>query len=57
MTPVAITFLVLAIVVVWGGLVASALYLRRRPELSDSDYPAGAPDDHREDRAPLEHDT
>jgi hypothetical protein len=55
MTPIAIVFLVLAIAVVWGGLVVSALFLRRRPELED--YPPGAPDDHREDSAPIEHDT
>ena len=28
MTPIAITFLILAIVVVWGGLVVSVLFLR-----------------------------
>lgn len=55
MTALAVTFLVLAIVVVWGGLVASALFLRRQPELAD--YPAGGIDDHREDEAPIEHDT
>lgn len=55
MTPIAITFLILAIVVVWGGLVVSVLFLRRRPEVAD--YPPGATDDHREDVAPLEHDT
>jgi hypothetical protein len=31
MTGVAILFLVIAIVVVWGGLVASILYLRAHP--------------------------
>ena len=31
MTPVAVLFLVIAIVVVWGGLVASILYLRAHP--------------------------
>lgn len=55
MTPIAITFLALSILVVWGGLVASTLYLRRQPELAE--YPPGAPDDHREDEAPIEHDT
>ncbi len=55
MTPIAITFLILAIVVVWGGLVVSALFLRRRPDVAE--YPPGATDDHREDVAPLEHDT
>lgn len=55
MTGVAIAFLILAIVVVWGGLIASAMYLRRRPEVAD--YPPGGVDDHREDMAPIEHDT
>jgi len=55
MTPIAITFLILAILVVWGGLVASTLYLRRSPELSS--YPPGATDDHREDDAPIIRDT
>jgi hypothetical protein len=55
MTPVAIAFLILAIVIVWGGLIASALYLRRRPERAR--YPAGEIDDHREDDAPIIRDT
>ncbi|WES65614.1 methionine/alanine import family NSS transporter small subunit [Microbacter sp. GSS18] len=55
MSGVAIVFLILAIGVVWGGLVASAMYLRRHPE--PKQYPPGATDDHREDNAPIEHDT
>lgn len=55
MTPIAITFLILAIMVVWGGLVASTLYLRRRPEREG--YPPGDTDDHREDDAPVIRDT
>jgi hypothetical protein len=54
-TPIAITFLILAIVVVWGGLIASTLYLRSHPERSA--YPPGDPDDHREDDAPVIRDT
>jgi hypothetical protein len=54
-TPIAITFLVLSILIVWGGLVASAVFLRRRPE--PDDVPEGDGDDHREDDAPIEHDT
>lgn len=57
MTPVAITFLILAILIVWGGLVASALHLRRRPELADGEYPPGGVEDHREDAGIIEHDT
>jgi len=55
MTPIAITFLILAILIVWGGLVASTLYLRRSPELTA--YPPGDTDDHREDDAPIIRDT
>jgi hypothetical protein len=55
MTAVAVTFLVLSILIVWGGMVASMVVLGRRPELAE--YPPGAPDDHREDFAPIEHDT
>lgn len=55
MTPVAITFLALSILIVWGGMVASMVSLRRRPELAE--YPPGAPDDHRQDAGIIEHDT
>ncbi|WP_314502562.1 methionine/alanine import family NSS transporter small subunit [uncultured Microbacterium sp.] len=55
MTPIAIAFLILAITVVWGGLVASTLYLRSRPERTT--YPSGDIDDHREDDAPVIRDT
>ncbi|WP_210481731.1 methionine/alanine import family NSS transporter small subunit [Naasia sp. SYSU D00948] len=55
MSPVAIVFLVLAILVVWGGFAASTVFLARRPERTD--YPPGAVDDHREDDAPAIRDT
>lgn len=55
MTGVAIAFLILAAVLVWGGLVVSALFLAARTEVSD--YPPGGIDDHREDVGPIEHDT
>jgi hypothetical protein len=55
MTPIAITFLIIAIIVVWGGLIGSILLLRRRPERAD--YPPGEIDDHREDDAPIIRDT
>ncbi|WP_336991287.1 methionine/alanine import family NSS transporter small subunit [Leucobacter sp. VD1] len=42
MTPIAILFLVLAAVIVWGGLLVSALFLARRPEVTE--YPAGGDD-------------
>ena len=43
MTPVAVLFLVIAIVVVWGGLVASILYLRAHPtdDTDDTDDDVG----------------
>jgi len=55
MTPVAIAFLALSILIVWGGLLASAVALRRRPE--PGEYPPGGVDDHREDAGIIEHDT
>jgi hypothetical protein len=56
MTGIAIGFLVFALVLVWGGLVASILFLRSRTELSS--YPAGGnEDDHREDEDPGLRDT
>jgi hypothetical protein len=42
MTPVAILFLCLSIVIVWGGLVASTIFLARRAEISE--YPSGGED-------------
>lgn len=42
MTPIAILFLVLAAVIVWGGLLVSALFLARRPEVAE--YPVGGDD-------------
>lgn len=56
MTGIAIGFLLLALVLVWGGLIASILFLRSRPELAA--YPAGGDDDdHREEDAPSIRDT
>jgi len=42
MTPVAVLFLVLSIVVVWGGCIASVVFLARRPERTD--FPPGGHD-------------
>jgi hypothetical protein len=56
MTGIAIGFLLLALVLVWGGLIASILFLRARSELAV--YPAGGEDDdHREEEAPGIRDT
>lgn len=42
MTPIAISFLVLALIIIWGGLIASTVFLMRRPEVAE--YPAGGED-------------
>ncbi|WP_125099784.1 methionine/alanine import family NSS transporter small subunit [Leucobacter chromiireducens] len=42
MTPIAIAFLILALVIIWGGLIASTVFLMRRPEVAE--YPAGGED-------------
>lgn len=55
MTGIAIAFLLLALVLVWGGLIASILFLRSRSELTD--YPAGGEDDDRRDEAAAVRDT
>ena len=56
MTGIAIAFLLLALVLVWGGLIVSMLFLRRRPELV-SYPPGGEDDDHRDEGAPDIRDT
>lgn len=43
MTPIAITFLILALTIIWGGLIASTVFLLRRPEVAQ--YPAGGDDE------------
>ena len=35
MTTTAVVMMLVAMVVVWGGLVASILFLRSRPEVTD----------------------
>jgi|GEM_PF-853644 len=55
MTGIAIFFLVLAIVLVWGGFTASVIALSRRPDRRE--FPPGGEDDHREDIGPVERDT
>lgn len=42
MTAVAVVFMVLSIVIVWGGCAVSAVYLSRRPERTD--FPPGGED-------------
>jgi hypothetical protein len=55
MTPLAITFLIVSLVLVWGGLIASAIALSIRPELRV--YPPGGGEDDRVGHGPIEHDT
>ncbi|MDQ4137938.1 MAG: methionine/alanine import family NSS transporter small subunit [Actinomycetota bacterium] len=55
MSPTAIVFLILSILIVWGGFAASLVLLARRPERTA--YPEGGADDHREDDAPPIRDT
>jgi hypothetical protein len=55
MNGTAILFLLISIVLVWGGFIASTLYLSRRPHRTH--FPPGGADDHREDEAPVERDT
>ena len=55
MTPTAITLFALSATLVWGGLIASTIYLIRRPEVPA--YPAGGGDDERPDHAVIVHDT
>lgn len=42
MTPLAITFMIIAILVIWGGLVASLVFLVRHP-LEPEDAPEAEP--------------
>ena len=55
MSGLAIAFLILSLVLVWGGLIASAIALAIRPELQV--YPPGGDDDQRIGHGPIEHDT
>lgn len=55
MTGSAVALLLLAIVLVWGGLIASVVFLVCRPE--PTTWPPGGDDDERIDAGPIEHDT
>ncbi|MFU8946747.1 methionine/alanine import family NSS transporter small subunit [Mycetocola zhadangensis] len=39
MTPIAIVFLLISLVIIWGGLVAGIVMLSRRPQVAS--YPPG----------------
>lgn len=43
MTPLAVMFMLLAVLLLWGGLVASIVYLRTYPERAS--YPPGLDED------------
>lgn len=43
MTLIALSSLVFSAALVWGGFVASLVYLRRRPDVDE--YPPGGEDD------------
>lgn len=42
MTPIATTFMILSFVLLWGGLIASSVFLVRKPEVAE--YPPGGDD-------------
>ncbi|MCA5891778.1 methionine/alanine import family NSS transporter small subunit [Isoptericola sp. NEAU-Y5] len=55
MTTPAILLMILALLIVWGGLVVSILALRARPERDD--LPPGGEDDTRDEGSVIVHDT
>jgi hypothetical protein len=61
MSIAAIVMMVIALVLVWGGLVAAVIQIRMRPEVSDTELPEPedlfAEDIAREEQAPLHRDT
>ncbi|NLT31716.1 MAG: methionine/alanine import family NSS transporter small subunit [Propionibacterium sp.] len=61
MSTVAIVMLIISVVIVWGGLAAAVVQMRRHPEVSDAELGISedmiAEDEARERRAPLQRDT
>jgi hypothetical protein len=59
MSSTAVLLLILALVVVWGGLLVSIVVLVRQPEPTTWPEGAvdGAVDDHRQDESPAPRDT
>lgn len=61
MSTSAIVMMVIALVVVWGGLVAAIIQIRLRPEVSDADLHESAAmlaeDAERARNAPIQRDT
>lgn len=61
MSTSAIVMMIIALVVVWGGLTAAIIQIRRHPEVSDADLHETAEmlaqDVEREKQAPIHRDT
>ncbi|GAA3953263.1 MetS family NSS transporter small subunit [Gordonia caeni] len=59
MTGPAIALLVVAVILVWGGLIASVLFIRARPEVDPASLPPLPPeaDEADETRAAQPHPT
>lgn len=61
MSASAIVMMIIALVLVWGGLVAAIIQIRRRPEVSDEELHETATmlaeDLEREQQAPIHRDT
>jgi len=55
MNTSAIILLILAVVLVWGGLIASIMFVRARPNVTT--WPPGGEDDDRDHDAPAPRDT
>lgn len=49
MSVSALIFMILAIALLWGGLISSAVFLARKPEVRD--YPPGGEDDEADQHA------
>lgn len=49
MTPLAVTFLIIALMISWGGLIVSTIVLSRQPEVER--YPPGGSAVEAEDHA------
>lgn len=61
MSVSAIVMMVIALVLVWGGLIAAIIQIRMRPEVSDEQFQETADmfadDLEREQQAPIRRDT
>lgn len=46
MSPIAFIFLIISSIIIWGGLIASVLYLNMKPEVEH--FPEGGTDPERD---------